>query len=64
MSDMCKVLNECTSKVTDLQEFRSSFSASSSISIQEQKHYRRRRHSSESSGTTVDTRDDIISSED
>jgi len=63
MSDMCKVLTECTSKATDLQEFRSSFSASSS-SIQEHKHYRRRRHSSESSGTTVDTRDDIISSED
>ena len=64
MSDICKVLTECTSTARDLQKFWSSFSSASTSSIQEQKHYMRRRHSSESSGTTVDTRDNIISSED
>uniref|UniRef100_A0A7S2Q514 Protein kinase domain-containing protein n=1 Tax=Skeletonema marinoi TaxID=267567 RepID=A0A7S2Q514_9STRA len=56
MSDMCKVLTECTSTARDLQKFRSSFSSASTSSIQEQKqkHYRRRRQ------TTVDT----ISSDD
>jgi len=51
MSDMCKVLTECTSTARDLQKFRSSFSSASTTSIQEQKqkNYRRRRQ------TTVDT---------
>ena len=62
MSDICKVLNECTSKdlklalpkpcsYEDLQKLRSSFRSASSI----QKRKNTRHHSSWTSGTTADT---------